>query len=367
MKDPRVEKLAKVMVQYSGAVKKGDLVLIQGGQPAIPLLKEIYKETLLAGGNPVLNVYLDEASEMKFKYATDEQLQYVPEFQVQQVKTVDVFFQVLGEENTRSMSGIDASRMRISAAARKEINNIFMDRAGKGEMRWSLTQFPTQADAQEASMSLTEYEDFIYEACGMNEEDPVVKWMKMKEEQDKLCKMLNEKKQIRIVSKGTDITMSVEGRTWINCCGHENFPDGEVFTGPVENSVNGEIRFSFPGIYNGKEIEDIRLSFKDGKVVDAKASKGEELLKQLLEVDEGARFLGELGIGTNYGINKFTRNMLFDEKIGGTVHLAIGAAYPESGSKNESSIHWDMLCDMREGGEMYADGQLIYKDGKFLL
>ena len=215
-------------------------------------------------------------------------------------------------------------------------------------------------------MSLAEYAEFVFGAGLMNEDDPVAHWREIDAQQDKICQFLNTRSQLRIVSKDTDISMSIAGRKWINCSGHENFPDGEVFTGPVEDSVNGHIRFSFPGIYAGKEIEDIRLEFKDGKVVKATAAKGEELLQALLDTDAGARYVGEVAVGTNFGIQKFTRNMLFDEKIGGTVHLAIGASYPESGGKNESGIHWDMLCDMREGGEIYADGQLIYKSGKFL-
>jgi aminopeptidase len=214
-------------------------------------------------------------------------------------------------------------------------------------------------------MSLAEYTDFVFGAGLLDHDDPVAEWRRIDAQQEKICDILNTKSDLRIVSTDTDISMSIAGRKWINCSGHENFPDGEVFTGPVEDTVNGHIRFSFPGIYAGKEIEDIRLEFKDGKVVKATAAKGEELLQALLETDEGARFVGELAVGTNFGIQNFTQNMLFDEKIGGTVHLAIGASYPESGGKNKSGIHWDMLCDMREGGEIYADGELIYRNGNF--
>ena len=215
-------------------------------------------------------------------------------------------------------------------------------------------------------MSLAEYAEFVFGAGLLYHGDPVAEWRKIDAQQEKICDFLNRQSNLHILSRDTDITMSIAGRKWINCSGHENFPDGEVFTGPVEDSVTGYIRFSFPGIFAGQEIEDIRLEFEKGKVVKATAAKGQELLHALLETDTGARYVGEVAVGTNFGIQKFTRNMLFDEKIGGTVHLALGAAYPESGGKNVSGIHWDMLCDMREGGEIYTDDQLIYRNGKFL-
>lgn len=265
------------------------------------------------------------------------------------------------------LTNVDASKMKLRSRGRRELIDIFERRMASGELKWCGTLYPTQANAQEASMSLEEYEDFVYGAGYIDTENPIEKWQEVKKEQDRICKILDTKKELRIVSKDTDIKMSIEGRKWVNCCGDQNFPDGEVFTSPVEDSVEGYIRFSFPGIYAGREIEDIRLRFEKGKVVEATAAKGEDLLLQLLDTDEGARFLGEVAVGTNYGIKRFTKNMLFDEKIGGTVHLAIGRGFPEAGSKNSSAIHWDMLCDMREGGEIYADGELIYKDGKFLI
>jgi len=216
-------------------------------------------------------------------------------------------------------------------------------------------------------MSISEYEDFVYGAGYIDRKDPIAEWKELEKKQEGICKILDGKKRLRIVSKDTDLKMSIEGRKWVNCCGTANFPDGEVFTGPVEDSVEGHIRFSFPGIYEGREIEDIQLPFKKGRVIKAVAAKGEELLEQLLETDKGARYVGEIAAGTNYNIQKFTKHMLFDEKIGGTVHLAIGRSIPESLGKNQSAIHWDMLCDMKKGGEIYADGELVYKDGKFLI
>jgi len=236
---------------------------------------------------------------------------------------------------------------------------------GDGSLRWCGTQFPTYADAQEASMSLNEYEDFVYGAGLLDMEDPVSEWKKISAYQDRWVKYLNTKKELHFLSEGTDIKVKVEGRKWINCDGKANFPDGEIFTSPIENGIDGYITFSFPGIYMGKEIEGIRLEIVEGKVVKATAQKGEDLLKMLIETDEGASYFGEVAIGTNYGIKKFTKNMLFDEKIGGTIHMAIGDSDPEAGGLNRSSIHWDMLCDMRNGGKIYADGELFYENGQF--
>jgi len=274
---------------------------------------------------------------------------------------------LMGSSNTRCFTNIAADKFRLANLGSSAVKKIHAERIKCGDLVWSGSLFPARANAQEANMSLSEYEDFVYETCKINTADPIGEWQKVEEKQQKICNMLDKKKHIRIVSVDTDISMSVAGRKWVNCCGRVNLPDGEIFTGPVEDSVNGKIRFSFPGIIEGKEVEDIRLVFKDGKVVEATAGKGEDLLHALLATDEGATYVGEIAIGTNYQINRFTRHMLFDEKIGGTVHLAVGRSLPASLGKNESLIHWDMLCDMKGCGKIYADGELIYEQGKFLI
>jgi aminopeptidase len=239
-------------------------------------------------------------------------------------------------------------------------------REAEGKYRWGGLPYPVDAMAQEAEMALPEYEDFVYSSCLVDREDPVAEWKKVRVEQQKVCDFLNKVSKIRVVGEDTDLSYSVKDRKWINCCGEKNMPDGEVFTAPVEDSVNGSIRFTFPGLFYGREIEDIRLSFKDGRVVKASAAKGDELLQQLLKID-GADRLGEAAIGTNYGISRFTKHMLFDEKMGGTVHMALGLnPIPETGGLNKSALHWDILKDMKKGGEIYADDKLFYKDGKFL-
>jgi len=247
------------------------------------------------------------------------------------------------------------------------MNEVFFKRMNEGTLKVVITEFPTSAKAQEGNMSLKAYNKFVGDAMLLGEEDCISAWNKIHDEQQIFCDYLNEVEQLHIVSDDTDLTMSVKGRKWVNCDGRINFPDGEVFTGPVEDSVNGKIRFSYPGMYMGKAIEDIRLEFKDGKVISAIAKEGDEILQTILEVDEGVRFVGEIAVATNYGITEFTRNMLFDEKIGGTVHLALGNSLPGTGGENESVIHWDLLCDMHEKGAIYADNKLIYEKGKWLI
>jgi aminopeptidase len=216
-------------------------------------------------------------------------------------------------------------------------------------------------------MSLSEYEDFVFNAGLLNEADPLAGWRRMSESQQRLADHLNGKSDYHVAAaNGTDIRMSVAGHRWINCDGHENFPDGEVFTGPVIDSVNGVVNFSFPAVHHGREVQDVHLKFRDGKVIEASASKGQDFLYSMLDTDAGSRFLGECAIGTNYNIKRYTKNTLFDEKIGGTVHFALGAGYPESGNKNVSGLHWDMVVDLRTGGYIEIDGVKISENGKFL-
>ncbi|MFH2202380.1 MAG: aminopeptidase [Elusimicrobiota bacterium] len=365
MADIRLQRLAQVLVDYSFAIKKGDLFAIQGGAESQPLMKEVFRLAVKKGAHVEIYPALPEIKPIFLKNAGAEQLKWVP-LQVRSLLAdYDKNMTVFGSSNTKELSNVPAAKLKDSMLAVKKLREKFFQRMAEGKVHWCGTAFPSNALAQEAGMSLEEYEDFVYGACLCDKKNPVARWQAISRKQQKIAKFLNRIKEIHIVAPGTDIRASVKGRKWENCDGRMNFPDGEVFTGPVENSVNGHIRFSFPGIYMDREIEDIRLEFKNGKVVNATAAKGEDLLRQLLETDPGAKYVGELAIGTNYGIQAFTRNMLFDEKIGGTVHLAVGAGFPETGSKNKSTLHWDMLCDMRQNGRIYGDGRLIYKNGKF--
>jgi aminopeptidase len=341
--------------------------MIQSKISCAPLVREVYKEALIAGAHPMIFNNLEDNVEMLLKYGSDEQLSYVPPHTLELIKTVDAYLTIWGEENTKSLTNIDPSRMKLRSQAMAEYSKIYMERMGSGSLRWCGTQFPTNGSAMDAEMSLSEYEDFVYAAGHIDSGDPVAHWMKVHDEQERLVEILNTKSEFEVIAKDTHLKLSTKGRTWENCDGRVNFPDGEVFTSPVENSMNGHVRYTYPAIYGGREVEDITVTFKDGKVVDAKAAKGEEYLLQMLDMDEGSRFVGEFAIGTNYDIQQFTKNILFDEKIGGTIHIAVGAGMPECGSTNVSSLHWDMICDMKDGGEIYADGELIYKDGKLII
>jgi aminopeptidase len=367
MRDPRLAKLADVLVNYSVGVKKGNLVRIAGPSDAEPLLMELNRAVLAAGGYPMVRTALDGLSEIFFKSASDEQLEYVNPVTKFEFETIDCQIGVWAEQNTRALTNCDPKRMAKNAAAQKPIMEIFMRRASEEKLKWTGTQFPCQASAQDAEMSLAEYEDFVFGAGMLNEADPVGAWKKISARQQKLTDFLNGKSDYHVAAaNGTDIRMSVAGKKWINCDGHANFPDGEVFTGPVIDSVNGIVHFSFPAVHGGREVEGVRLKFKDGKVVDASAEKGQEFLISMLDMDAGSRFLGECAIGTNYSITKYTKNTLFDEKIGGTVHFALGAGYPETGNSNQSGLHWDMVVDLRKGGFAEIDGKKVNVDGKLL-
>lgn len=366
MKDDRLNKLAKLLVNYSTEIKKGDFVYISCDEVATPWMVEVTKEAIKAGAHVETRLSAEEVSEAILKCSSDEQLKE-EHFMVENVlKRADVWLSAWAARNTRIHTNISPDRIKLSVQGATSWRKVYSERMGNGSLRWCGTQFPTYADAQEASMSLQEYEDFVYGAGLLDSDDPIAEWKRVSREQERWVKYLDSKKELHIISKGTDITVDVSGRKWINCDGKVNFPDGEIFTSPVENNINGHITFSFPGIYAGKEIEGIRLEVKDGLVVKASAQKGEDLLNELLKTDEGSSRFGEVAIGTNYGIQKFTRNMLFDEKIGGTVHMALGDSMPEAGGKNRSAIHWDMLCDMRNGGKIYADGELFYENGHFI-
>lgn len=366
MADPRLKKLAKLLVNYSAEVKKGDFVLVQCEDVAAPWMKEVVEEAVKAGGHVETLMDVQEVGNAKLKNSTDDQLLEENFIQKYALEKADVWLTAWGTKNTKANANVDSKKLQLKSKGAASWRKIYSEKMGDGSLRWCGTQFPTYADAQEASMSIEEYEDFVYGAGLLDKEDPVAEWKKVSAKQEKWVKYLDTKKELHIISEGTDIKVNIDGRKWINCDGKVNFPDGEIFTSPVEDGVNGHITFSFPGIYMGKEIEGIRLEIENGKVVKATAKKGEELLKTLIATDEGASSFGEVAIGTNYGIKKFTKNMLFDEKIGGTIHMALGDSMPEAGGKNKSTIHWDMLCNMRNGGKIYADGELFYENGEFI-
>jgi aminopeptidase len=366
MQDPRLAKLSDVLVNYSVGVQRGQSVRISGSPVAQPLVIELYRSVLQAGGHPLVRMIPDELAEIFYKNAGDEQLRYFSPITIYEIEQIDCTIGIWADQNTKALTGCDPKKIGLAQAARKQYMEIFLRRAAEGELRWTGTQFPSNAAAQDAERSLAEYEDFVFKAGMLDRPDPVGAWKRLSERQQRLVELLNGKRDYHVVAaNGTDVRMSVAGHRWINCDGHENFPDGEVFTGPVLDSVNGTIQFSFPAVHHGREVQDVRLKFRDGKVVDASAAKGEDFLLSMLDTDSGSRFLGECAIGTNYQIRNYTRNTLFDEKIGGTVHFALGAGYPETGNSNQSGLHWDMVVDLRPGGYIEIDGNKFNVDGKF--
>jgi len=364
MTDQRVEKLAKLCIHHCVDVKPKETVAIRGSAMAHPLINQLYKQCLLSDAYPTILPSL-ETQYTFYKHAKEHQLKYVSPFDRFASEHFDVSISIFCDPNPKRLSNIDPAKVRTFTSARREISDIFFRRVADGTLRWNGLPFPINAQAQEAGMALEEYENFVYDSCLLDREDPAAEWKKINQEQRKISDFLTKAEEIHIVGDDTDLTFSVKGRKWINCSGKENMPDGEVYTAPTENSANGKIRFTFPGILSGREVEDISLEFREGKVVKASAVKGDDLLQQILKI-EGADRIGEVAIGTNYGITRFTKNMLFDEKMGGTIHIALGASYPESGGKNKSAIHWDILKDMKKNAEICADGKPFFRNGKFL-
>lgn len=360
------EKYAKLLVNYSLELEKGDKLLIMSSYLAEDLLKEIYRDALAVGAHPEFRIGLNGTEKMFYECASDKQLKYVSPVRRYVIENYDALLTVMAPFNLKELQNVEPQKKQMVSIARTELFKTYLKRVAEGDMRRTICAFPTDAAAQEGGMSRSEYEEFVYAACFLYDGDPVSKWCEIRDKQQGIVDYLNDKNEIKYVGKDIDITFSAKERKWINCEGKINMPDGEVFTSPVEDSVNGKIRFSYPGIYMDQEIENISLEVKDGQIVKWDAEKGRELLDNILEIP-GAKRFGEAAIGTNKGIKKFTKNMLFDEKLAGTVHMAVGASLTEAGGKNESAIHWDMLADMSEGGQIYADGELVYKNGEFII
>jgi aminopeptidase len=366
--DTRFEKLARILVDHSTKVKPGDRVAIEAVTSAEPLVRSIYRLVLERGGFPHILLHLPDEDELFFTFAGDEQLDYTPAFQQLVTQEFDVYIRARSETHTRALSNIDPSRQARFQKAFAPIRNTMMRRAADNSLRWVLSQYPTAAYAMDADMGLYEYENFVLSACHADEgtPDPVAYWEGVQMEQASIVERIEGHDKVQLRGPHVDLTLSIKGRKFRNSSGQHNMPDGEVFTGPVEDSVNGWVRYTFPAVYQGRVVDGIELAFEKGRVVRASAEKNEAFLLKMLDSDEGARYVGEFAIGTNFGINRFTRNILFDEKIGGTFHMALGAGYPETGSKNTSVIHWDMICDLLTDSEIVLDGEVIYRNGAFV-
>lgn len=367
MTDPRIEKWADVLTGYCVDVQPGQSVAIGGGIAAESLLRAVHAKVVERGGYPVLVPDISGLSAELIGNGNDDQLSYLTPYERFRNLDADCSITVMAETNTRNASSIDPARGAVFAKARAELRQASMQRGGAGDLKWSLTLFPTDAYAQDAEMSTDDYWEFIMEACKLNEDDPVAAWVAMRKFQARIVDWLTPRRELRLIAPDTDFRCAIGGRKWINSDGKRNFPSGEVFTGPVEDSAEGEVRFSFPVVTQGRQISDIRLKFEAGRVIDASAAKNEDFLIENLDSDEGARRLGEIAVGTNFGITKFTGQILLDEKIGGTAHMALGAGYPETGSTNRSAIHWDLICDLRQGGRIEVDGEPLLVDGRFVI
>ena len=367
MTDTRIDKLADLLVNYSVTVRPGDKVIIRGETIAEPLLKAIYTRVLNAGGHPTMMAELPGLDELLFRTASDNQLKYIPDWQREITSTIDVQISIIAEHNTKALTNIDPAKMVMYSQGRRELSEIVLRRSAAKELLWSVALFPTAACAQDADMSLSEYEDFVYNACMPDLNDPIGYWQNFSEWQQKIIDWLKGKKTVHITGLETDLRMNIAGRPFENCDGHYNMPDGEIFTSPVEDSIYGTVYFSYPAIYRGHEVTGVRLKFEEGEVVEATAEKNEEFLLKILDTDEGSRRVGEFAIGTNKGITRFTGQILFDEKINGSFHMALGLGFPETGSQNQSAIHWDLICDLRDGGAIWVDDELLYKNGEFMI
>jgi len=375
MRDPRVTALADLLVRFSTRVKPGDLVAVIGDPAAMPAIEATFEAVYKAGGHPFYWPRAESLQEIAIAHASEEQLRAPNPVQLDMVEKIDVSISFWAEQNTKVFSAYDAGRVALFQQSRKPFMKRFMQREADGKLRWVGTQFPTSASAQDAEMSLTQYENFVFKAGLLHLPDPFAAWNAIRDRQQRLCDYLQTKKTVRFRvpphhgHDGTDLTVDVSKSKWINCYGESNFPDGEVYAGP--GAVQGHVNYSFPAVYMGREVQGIRLVFKDGKVVDASATRGEDFLIKMLDQDAGARTMGEIAIGTNYAIADYSRNTLFDEKIGGTFHAAVGAGYPDSGNSNESGLHWDMVCELRQrnghpGGTIEADGEVFSRNGLFL-
>lgn len=361
-----LSKLAKLITGYCTNVKAGDEVLIISTYEAYSLVRELWGEVVIRGGYPRWSLSDEVLNEIFYRHAPEELLKFQSKIDEFMSENVDVRVSVLSSTHSKHLVSIDPERIKIRAQATRRLSEIFMRRDSEGLLRWVVTAYPTRAMAQEAGMSPLEYEDFVFRSLKLHTEDPVAAWTTQANLQQKIIENLSKVSELRIVSDDTDILVNVDKRIWINDDGKNNMPGGEVFTGPREDFTEGFIRFDFPALWRGIEVRNVRLTFRRGEVVKADAGVGGEFLKKILEIDEGAKRLGEVAFGLNYDISRFTKEILFDEKIGGTMHMALGASYLKTGGINKSSIHWDLIKDMRRG-KVFADGELIYENGKFIV
>jgi aminopeptidase len=367
--DNRIEKMARVLVHYSVGLKPGERLLIRSTSPAAePLCQALYAEALRVGGLPSVYIHMSQEDDIALEATGNlDQLAAINPMLELMYNNVEAVIRIEASENTRALSTYPLDQQRARSKHHADLITIQMRRQAAKTLKRCTTQFPTHAYAQTAGMSLSRYADFLFGACKVEADDPVAVWQALHDSQQRLIDWLKGKEHVHVRGEHVDLELSIKGRVFANADGKHNFPDGEIFTGPVEDSVNGWVRFTYPAYYRSNEVSGIRLEFKDGLVVKATADANEAFLNATLDTDAGSRRLGEFAIGNNWDIQQFTGSILFDEKIGGTVHMAVGQGYAETGSVNESAVHWDMICDMRTGGEIIVDDEVMVKDGKFVI
>ena len=360
-------KMAKVITEYSAPVKEGDMVVIIGGPHAAPLIESLVVAVMQRGGHPVTNVQLPGLGELLFKLGNDAQLTWKNPFQALIYEKADVILSIEAPTNTHALADADPQRIALAQQANANLLQTLIGRIGDGSVKWTLMAWPTEAAAQQTQMGIHGYRQFLYEACGLHHPDPVAHWNDVRDMQVRMVEYLADKSHAEVKGPGIDISFDFGGRQWVSAHGELNFPDGEFFTGPIEDSVNGYVEFNMPSIYASREVEGVRFVYKDGVIVEASAQKGEPFLMTQLDMDEGARRMGEFAIGTNFGVDRVTGSILLDEKIGGSIHMAIGNSIPQTLGQNQSKVHWDMVHSMKDGGEIYIDGELFYRSGEFML
>ena len=356
--DSRIVKEAEILVDYSIKVKKGEYIIITGSEDAAPLIRELYRLILKRGGYPSVKVELMGMDYIYYDNASKEQLKKFPQIYWDEIRKAQGYIRIISDTNTRELSGVDPKKIALRHKTIDIIPDYIVN--SRPKMRRCTTIFPTMGLAQDAEMSLEEYENFVFGSIDQN-------WDKLSKRFHFLRDELNKAKEIRIVGKETDLKMNVYKKSFISDDGEENLPGGEIFCAPDPKSVEGNVRFTYPAVRDGVEVTNIYTEFKNGKCVKASADKNDKFLNTMLDMDKGSRYLGELGIGMNPRVTRFTKELLFDEKIGGTIHLAFGMAYKECGQPNKSALHWDIVKDLRKGGEIIADGKTVQKNGRWLV
>ncbi len=367
MSDIRIIRWAHTIVHYCLYLKPGDIVAIQGTPLAAPLIEAVYQEALKVGALPVPIIELENLDEILLREGNDAQLGTPTPIARTMAEQANARLVISSRSNPRALSTVEPARLGKHRQSLYELSQLYRKREQDGVFRWCKTLYPTHGYAQEANMSLHEFEEYVYDICFLNEDDPIAHWKKLSVQQQRLVDWLAGHDRIQIKGPGTDLTLSVKDRIFINSDRKRNFPSGEIFTSPVEQSANGVVQFDIPTTYDNRAVEGVRLVFKDGKVVEASARQGEDFLQQMLNLDAGASYLGEFAFGNNQRVTHPTQNILFDEKMGGTIHMALGACYPETGGRNQSALHWDMICDLRTTGEVWVDDTLFLQNGTIVI